>query len=464
MKSAVETLNPTRVKLTVEVPVDELKPNLDRAYKQIAEQVQVPGFRRGKVPARIIDQRIGRGVVIEQAVNDGLGDYYGSAVEETGIRPLGRPEVDVTAVPDPKTLEGALSFTAEVDVAPEITLPDYAAFRVEVGSSEVSDEDVDKALDALRGRFGTLKSVERPAAEDDFVSIDLKAVIGDEQVDAADGLSYQVGADTMLDGLDEALTGLSAGEETTFESKLAGGEHEGEQATITVKLVSVKERELPEADDDFAQLASEFDTLEELKGSLREQAGRDRLVEQGVEARDKVLEQLLEAVELPLPEAVIDDQVKQHLERENKADDDEHGTEIRPELEKALRTQLLLDDVLRAEDVKITQAELIEYLVGQSRQYGMDPNQFAQMVDQSGQIPAIAAEVGRRKALTVVLDKATVVDAEGHEIDLAPVLHPEQEQAEANAAAAAVAAASAGPDAEAPTKEPVAVDPASVDI
>lgn len=464
MKSAVETLNPTRVKLTVEVPVDELKPNLDRAYKQIAEQVQVPGFRRGKVPPRIIDQRVGRGAVIEQAVNDGLSDYYGSALDETGVRPLGRPEVDVTAVPDPATLEGPLTFTAEVDVVPEITLPDYSALRVEVGSSEITDEDVTKALDALRSRFGTLTPVDRPAQTDDFVSIDLKADVDGEQADAADDLSYQVGADTMIDGLDEALTGLSVGEETTFESKLAGGPHQGEDATVTVTLRSVKERELPEADDDFAQLASEFDTIAELRDSLREQAATRRTAEQGAEARDKVLEQLLDEVEIPLPEAVVEDQLHQHLEQEGKADDDEHAAEIRPELEKSLRTQLLLDEILKAEDVKITQGELVEYLVSQARQYGMDPNQFAQMVDKSGQIQAIAAEVARTKALTIVLGRAAVVDAEGNDVDLSSLLGGSEDDTEANAAAAAVAAASAGPDAEEEKKEPAPVDPASVDL
>jgi trigger factor len=263
VKSAVETLDPTKVKLTVEVDYDELMPSIDHAYKHIAEQVNVPGFRKGKVPPRIIEQRVGWGAVIEHAVNDALSGFYRQAANEASLRPLGQPEVDVTEVPA-KAGEGQLKFTAEVEVRPEIELPQLDGLDVTVESTSVTDEDIAERLDALRERFGTLVGVDRPAVDGDYIVIDLKALIGDQEVDSVSGVSYQIGSGNMLEGLDEALTGLSAGETTTFRAPLAGGEHEGQEAEVTVTAQTVKQRDLPEPDDDFAQLASEFDTLDEL--------------------------------------------------------------------------------------------------------------------------------------------------------------------------------------------------------
>ncbi|MDQ0709055.1 trigger factor [Arthrobacter woluwensis] len=260
MKSAVENLSPTRVKLNVEVPFEELKPSIDEAYKTIASQIQVPGFRKGKVPSKLVDQRVGRGYVLETAINDGLNGWYQQAVAETEIRPLSRPEVEITEVPDPSATDGELKFQVEVDVRPEVELPDYAGIKVEVAAAEASEADVDKALEDLRGRFGTLVAADRPAADDDFITIDITASIDGEEVDSASGLSYQVGSGTMLEGLDEAVTGLSVDEDAVFDTTLVGGEHAGTKAQVKVVLKSVKVRELPKADDDFAQLASEFDT------------------------------------------------------------------------------------------------------------------------------------------------------------------------------------------------------------
>ena len=327
MKSAVENLTPTRVKLNVEVPFEELKPSIDSAYKTVASQIQVPGFRKGKVPAKLIDQRVGRGYVLETAINDGLNGWYQAAVQESGIRPLSRPEVEITEVPDPSATDGGLKFAAEVDVRPEIELPDYAGIKVEVAAAESSDEDVDKALDELRGRFGTLKSVDRPAADGDFLTIDITATIDGEEVDSAAGLSYQVGAGTMLEGIDEAVTGLSVDEDAIFDTTLVGGDHAGEAAQVKVAVKAVKERELPEANDDFAQLASEFDTLAELREDLAKQAAESKVVEQGVEARDKVLDKLVELVEVPVPDSVVEEQLEAHFKEGNGHGEGEHDTE-----------------------------------------------------------------------------------------------------------------------------------------
>ncbi|UPO78549.1 trigger factor [Arthrobacter sp. Helios] len=437
MKSAVENLTPTRVKLNVEVPLEELKPSIDEAYKTIATQVQVPGFRKGKVPNQLIDQRVGRGYVLETAINEGLNGFYQAAVQETGIRPLSRPEVEISEVPDPTSNEGQLVFNVELDIRPEIELPDYAGIEVTVEAAEAGDADIEKALDELRGRFGTLKSVDRPAADNDFLTMDLVAKVDGEEVDSAADLSYQVGAGTMLEGMDEAVTGLSTDESATFNTKLAGGEHAGSDAEVTVTVKAVKERELPEANDDFAQLASEFDTIAELREDLAKRAAESKVMEQGVEARDKVLEKLLEMVEVPVPESVIEEQLEQHFNSDTEHaagedhDTEEHRAEIRTNTEQAFKNEIILDAVADKEEVGVNQNELIDYIVSMASQYGMDPNQFAQLIDQGGQVPMMVGEVRRRKALAKVLELAKVTDTTGAEVDLSAFVRPEGEEAAA---------------------------------
>jgi len=450
VKSAVENLTATRVKLNVEVPFEELKPSIDAAYKTVASQIQVPGFRKGKVPSKLIDQRVGRGYVLETAINDGLNGWYQAAVQETGVRPLSRPEVEITEVPDPSSTDGELKFQVEIDVRPDVELPDYSGIKVEVAAAESSDADVDKALDELRGRFGTLKSVDRPAKNDDFLTIDITALIDEAEVDSATGLSYQVGAGTMLEGLDEAVSGLSVDEEAIFDTTLVGGEHAGEAAQVKVVVKAVKERELPEANDDFAQLASEFDTLAELREDLAKQAAESKVVGQGVEARDKVLDKLVELIEVPVPDSVIEEQLEQHFSPENshgegEHDTEEHREEVKANTARAFQNEIILDAIADKEEVGVSQNELIDYIVTTASQYGMDPNQFAQIIDQSGQVPMMVSEVRRRKALAVVLGQAEVVDTEGNKVDLSDFVRPAGEVAEAPEAEEAEEAAAAVP-------------------
>ncbi len=421
MKSAVETLAPTRVKLVVEVPFEELKASIDKAYRTIGNQVTVPGFRRGKVPPRIIDQRVGRGAVLQEAVNDALPELYRQAVAEADIRPLGRPEVDVSEVPD-LAQGGDLKFTAEVDVRPTFELPDLTGLSVVVDPVTVTDADLDARLDALRTRFGTLSGIDRPVATGDFASIDIRATIDDEEVDSASGLSYEVGSGTMLPGLDDALLGLSAEEEAIFTAPLAGGDHLGEDAEITVTVRSVKERVLPAADDDFAQLASEFDTIEELRESLRAEAAQVKRVEQGVAARERLLLAMVGAVDFEVPPAMVTEEVDRHLQEEDRSEDDEHRTEVTADTERTLRGQFLLDAIAEAEQVTVSQEELLQFLISSSRQYGMEPAEFVKTVEEAGQIPAMAAEVARRKALAIALDRATITDTDGAAVDLSAVL------------------------------------------
>ncbi|HEY0248341.1 MAG TPA: trigger factor [Gryllotalpicola sp.] len=432
MPTTVEQLSPTRVKLTTTVTPEQLKPTIAHAYEHIAGDVTIPGFRKGKVPPAIIDTRVGKGAVLEHAVNDALDPAYRDAVTETKVRPLGRPEADVVALPDVKTFEGDLVVSFEVDVRPAITVPSYDKLAITVEPAEVTDEDVEAELDRLRSRFGTLVTVDRPATTGDFVQIDLTATIGEETVDTADNISYELGSGELIEGIDEALDTLTAGETTTFTSKLLGGDHEGEDAEITITLNSVKERELPDADDDFAQISSEYDTIAELREGLKSEAARSKTFQQGTEARTKLIDALIEQAEIPVPEAVIEDEIHRHLEAENRLEDEVHRAEVKEASEKALRTQILFDEIAEAEHVTVSQDELTNYLVQASGQYGMDPNEFVKVLSDNGQIPQMVGEVARNKAIAIALGKAVVTDTAGNAVDLSEFTAVENEADESD--------------------------------
>lgn len=422
MTSALETIDATTVKLTVNLTEEDLAPALKHAYEHIGEQVQIPGFRKGKVPAKILEQRVGKGAVIEHAVNEGLPGWYSEAVQELGLRPFGQPEVDVTKIPGAVEGDEGLEFTAVVEIRPEVKLPAADSLTIEVAPVEVSDSDVDERVDALRERFGSLVTVDRPAADGDFVTIDLSAKVDGADVDEVQGTSYQIGSGNMLEGLDDALLGLSADEATTFEGPLAAGDHAGNVATINVTVTAVKTRELPEVDDDFAQLASEFDTVAELREDLKGQAAKIKTNNQAVEAREKLLEALLAATDFELPKKVIEAEVHNHLENESRLEDDEHRTEVTEEAQTSLRAQILLDQLADDLEIEVQQNELLDYLLNASRQYNMDPNEFIQQVEQGGQIPAIVSEVARSKATAHALRRATIKDTAGTAVDLSAVI------------------------------------------
>jgi trigger factor len=435
VKTSLETLEPTKVKLTAEVDAADLKPAIDNAYKTIAGQINIPGFRKGKVPVAIINQRVGFGPVIEQAINDSLPNFYGQAAQAEKLRPLAQPDVEITEIPTSAT-EGTLKFTATVTVRPTFTIPDVSGLEIVVDKAEVPAEDVNVQLDNLRERFGTLVGTDRPAADGDFVVIDLQAKIGDEIVDSVSGISYQIGSGNMLEGLDEALTGLSAGETTTFHTKLVGGPHAGEEADVTVTATGVKEHELPEADDDFAQMASEFDTIGELKDDIREQLGTQQVAAQAVAARTKLMDHLHSVLEIPVPAEVVEGQVHQHLEQENRLEDDTHRAEVTEQTTQGLREQMLLDTLAEHHGVKVSQPELVDYMMQMSRQYNMEPQEFIELVSRSGQVPALVADVARSKAVALALRQVKVTDTDGNVVDLTPIIgSPESdaEQAEAEA-------------------------------
>ncbi|MBZ5733025.1 trigger factor [Nocardioides sp. TRM66260-LWL] len=433
MKSAVETLSPTRAKLTIEVPFEELKPSLDAAYKKIAQQINIPGFRRGKVPPQIIDRQVGRGVVLDEAINDVLPKKYVEALQANDLEPLAQPEIEVTRLEDNDVVE----FTAEVDVKPEFELPDYDGLEAQVDDLAVSDEEVDEQVKALRERFATLSDVERAAAEDDFVTLDLVAVQDGEVVPGAEvsGMSYQVGRGGMIDGLDEALVGMSAGEEKTFTSQLVGGDLVGQDVEVQVKVTGVQEQELPEFDDEFAQLASEFDTAEEFRADLQERLGRGKRLEQAAAARDAVLEVLLEKVSIPLPESFVADELnsrRENIEQQlsyagitlDKYLEDEGQTqeEFEADLERRVRdavaAQFILDAVAKKEEFGVDQNELSQHLVRRAQQSGQDPQEFANHMFAHNHIPELVQEILRGKALAQIVESAVVKDASGNVVEL----------------------------------------------
>lgn len=413
-----ETLSPTRVRLTITVTPEELKPSLDHAYQHIAEQVNIPGFRKGKVPPPLIDQRVGKGEVLNHAVGEGLDRFFQLAVAEHKIRTLGRPDADVTQWPSDKDFSGDLIVTVEVDTRPEFAIPDHTRYSLEVEPITVSKEEVQEELDGLRARFGTLVTVDRPIKTGDFVQIDLVAKIGESTIDSATSISYEIGSGQLIDGIDDALDTLTAGETTTFNSQLLGGDREGETALIEVTVLSVKERELPEADDDFAQISSQFDTIAELREDMKAQVQRKGLLSQAQQARNLLVEKLLGDVEIPLPQGVIDAEVHRHLEQEGKLEDDKHRAEVIESTEKSLKTQILLDALVEKLEVQVSQDELTQYLIQSAGQYGMDPTEFIQNLDSNNQIPSMVGEVARSKSLSVVLAGVKVVDTKGKKVDL----------------------------------------------
>lgn len=452
MKSSVEQQNETRAKLTIEVPFDELKPEFDEAYKALAQQVQVPGFRPGHAPAKLIESRIGRGPVLEQVINEMIPSRYQAALEEHDVQAISQPEIDVTKIEDGDVVE----FTAVVDVRPEITVPDFSAISVEVDPLTADEAAVDAELQNLLARFGTLTGVEREVQNGDFVSIDLAGELDGEAIEEAstEGLSYEVGSGDLIDGLDDALLGLKAGESKTFVAALVAGEHEGKDADITVTVQSVKERELPEADDDFAQMASEFDTIDELKADLARQVEATKKNDQATQIRDRVLEAALAQSEFPLPEKVVEDQVEGQVQQlvgqfggdasildtllqAQGMDREAFDKDNRESAEKAVRTQLFLDAVAEEEKPEVSQQEFSDHILFTAQSYGMDPNTFMQQIQQAGQLGALFADVRRGKALAAAIMKAEIKDTEGNAVDASEYFDSEEPEAPAQEEAAA---------------------------
>ena len=415
MKSDVETLSPTRVKLTVDIPFEELAPHLDAAYKRIAAQITVPGFRKGKVPPRVIDQRFGRAVVLEEAVNEAVPAAFDAAVKENELKPLGTPDFDVKELNDGENL----AFTVEVDVRPEFTLPDLEGFTVEVDSAEPSDEDVAEQVDALRTRFATLTDVERAAQDGDVLLVDLAGACEGAEVEDlnASALSFEVGGkEEPLPGFDDAVRGAVADDVRTFSFPAEAGEYAGKDIDVTVTVQKVRERELPAADDDFALMASEFDTMDELTDDIRTRLTRMKRLEQGVQARQRLHDALVGSVDFPLPESLVARELEEHFHDGH--GDEEHRAEFETEARGRIKSAIILDRIAEENELPVSQEELSAWLMQQAPRYGMTPDQFANELVRAGQVNMAVTEVRRAKALAFVMDKARIVDAAGAEVDL----------------------------------------------
>jgi trigger factor len=443
VKSTVEKLSPTRVRINVEVPFTEWEGDFDRALKEMAKQVRLPGFRPGKVPVKLLEARIDKEAMLDQVVGEAVPSKYSEAVTTSDVRPLGQPEIEITK----KVYGEDLEFTAEVDIRPEIELPDLEGLKITVDPIEVTDEEVDAELQSLRARFGTLTGVERAAENGDFVSIDLSATVDGTEVPeaATEGLSHEVGSGQLIEGLDDAIVGLKEGESRVFTTTLAAGEQAGQEAQVTVTVKSVKERELPEPDDEFAQLASEFDTIDELRNSLVEQVSRVKRIQQAEQIRDKALEALLEQVDVPLPEKIVEAQVDDTLHNaihsldhdedrfaeslaEQGSSREEFDKDNRTNAEKAVKTQLLMDAVADKLDVQVGQNDLTERLVLMSRQYGLEPQQLLGYLQENNQLPTMFADVRRGLTVAAVVHGATVTDTDGNVIDTTEFFGPSTEQ------------------------------------
>lgn len=447
MPSTVEKLSPTRVKLTVEIPFTDLKPHLDKAYKGIAEQVTIPGFRKGKVPAAVIDQRFGRGAVLQEAINEAIPSAYNKAIEEAELTPMAQPEVEVTKLEDNDVVE----FVADVEIRPEVTLPDFASVEVSVDNAGDIEELVNERIEILRQRFATTTEVERAAADGDVVSIDLVASQDGVTLPeaTAEGVTYKIGQDTnMLDGLDEAVLGLSAGESKTFTSTLMGGQFRDQEADIEVTVKSVSEQELPAVDDEFAQLISEYDTVEEMKEDLRKGAEQQVKADQLADARDKVLEGVLAKMEFDLPEGVLTrEQEARRTEVERQlagggmtveqylanAEDEEAETEeafwatVNERSEQAIKAQVVLDVYADEQKIDVSQQELTELIFRKAQQNNSSPQDEINHMMEHGHMPEWMQEIRRGKALAFIVDAATIKDADGNVIETSA---PEAEEAE----------------------------------
>ncbi|GAA3040221.1 trigger factor [Gordonia defluvii] len=459
----MEQLTPTRVKLNVEIPFEELSSEFDRAYATLAQQIRIPGFRPGKAPAKLIEARVGRDTVLAQVVNDALPAKYGEAIEQADVKAIGQPDIELGELVDGEPV----TFTAEVDVRPEIALPDFSALAVTVDALKSDEEAVTEQLDGLRERFGTLKAVDRGAVNGDHVTLDLEANVDGKPVPDAttEGLSHEVGSGQLIDGLDEAVVGLKAGEQAEFTTKLVAGEFADSDAAVTVKVSAVKERELPALDDDFAQLASEFDTIDELRDSARTRVEQSKKMEQANAIRDKILDELVAKVDFPLPASIVDAEVEGQLEEvlhsighdeamlerlleAQGTTRDEFETNARENAERGVRIQLLLDAIADQEKTEVSQEELTQQIIFAAQRYGMAPQEFVNQLQQAGQIGAVYADARRNKALSSIVSQVTVTDDQGATVDTTEFFGPAEDAATQDAATQDAGAEDSGSAAE----------------
>lgn len=432
MQTTVEETDKHTVRLTVEVDPERFGKDLDRAYRKVAQEVRIPGFRKGKVPRRIIDAQIGKEAVLGEFLEDSVPAYYREALRENELAPIAEPDIDLQQVEEGKPFV----FSVVVEVRPRLQLEDddYKGLEVERPSVEVTDAEVDDLLGSLRERFAELETVQRPAARGDYVVIDLRATVHDQEVPEATrpDFLYEVGAGEFTGALDEQLEGKRAGEILKFNAELDQrfGERAGQEVSFQVLLKEVKGKNLPAADDAFAKTASEFDTLEELRQALREQIGKNKERSADAEVRDRVLKTLVDATQVDLPETLVDEETEHRVQHAREraeqlgisleqllglqgTDELRFRADAREHAIRAIVADLVLEGVARKEDLQVTAEELGQEIGQLAQALGREPKEVAKSLDRSGQVVALAGDIIRSKALDVLVEHANVTPEGG---------------------------------------------------
>ena len=428
MQTTVQETDKHKVKLTVEIPTDRFGKDLDAAYRRVAQQVKVPGFRKGKAPRRVIDAQVGREAVVAEFLEDAVPTYYREAIRENELAPITDPDIALEQVEEGKPLV----FTATVEVRPRLQLEEsaYRGVRVERPPTEVTDREVDELLDRLRDRFAELDPVSRPAKAGDYVVIDLRATVHGEDVPEASrpDYLYEVGSGEFVEKLDQELEGKRAGEILKFNATLPDrmGERAGQEVSFQVLVKEVKAKRLPEADDEFAKTASEFDTLEELRQSLREQLGQNKERGADAEVRDRALLALVNAVDVDLPDTLVDEETEhrvQHArERAEQAgltlqqvldaqgfDELRFRSDARTHSLRAIKADLVLEAVARNEDIQVTAEEIGNEIGLLASSLGREPKDVARTLERTGQVVTLAGDIIRSKALDWIVEHADIV-------------------------------------------------------
>jgi trigger factor len=452
MQTTVEETDKHTVKLTVEVPADRFGKDLDRTYHKVAQQVRIPGFRKGKVPRRIIDAQLGREAVLGEFLEDAVPEYYREALRDNELAPITDPDIELEQVEEGKDLV----FTATVAIRPRLKLEerDYKGLRVERPSADVTDAEVDEMVDRLRERFAELEPVAHPVRRGDYVVIDLRATVHDQEVPEATrpDYLYEVGAGEFTGKLDEELDGTRAGEILKFNATLDErfGERAGQEVSFQVLVKEVKAKKLPDADDGFAKTASEFDTLEELRKGLREQieANKERAAE--AEIRDRVLQTLVDTVDVELPDALVDEETEhrvQHArERAERAgmtleqlleaqgfDELRFRADARAHALRAIKADLVLEAVARSEGLEVTAEDLGREISSLAAALGRDPKEVATTLERSGQVVTLAGDIIRSKALDLIVEHAEVEGRQTGAVEAEEPSEPPEQPAEEEA-------------------------------
>ena len=434
MQTTVETTDRHVVRLSVEVPPEEFAKDLDRAYRKVANQVKIPGFRKGKVPRQIIDARIGRDAVVEEFLHDAVPAYYIKAVREHELAPIADPEFE-PELHDIQVRDGTpIRFTATVEVRPRLHLEpeQYKGIKVDAPSGEPTEHEIDQYIDALRDRFAELEAVSRPARPGDYALADVRATVHDREIAEASRLGFltEVGSEELVPELDKELEGKRKGEIVKFNAKLPdrfGPDLAGTEVTFTAIVKEVKSKRLPDADDEFAKTASEFDTLQELREDARAKMRAYKEADVRVEVRDRVLQKLVDQVDVELPERLVDEETEDRVQRaERRAsqagttldaalategwDELRFRSDARAHAIRGLKADLVLEAVARAEDIQASNEDLEREIVALGQATDRDPREVARIIERSGQVTSLASDIIRSKALDLLVESADVTE------------------------------------------------------